>query len=152
MPNTQINGATPPEFDWTGIVSQSVDAWPEPPTLPAGHYQLRVRGGKFDKSKGSTFIGLSPVQPLADVDVAEIEALGDITQSMVFVRFNMARYDDVARLKQLIRAIGLGEYNIDDALKAMKDTVLQGEVTHSPKDDGTDGKWVNVRRLGPVVA
>ena len=144
------NGATPPEFDWQGILTQSVDAWPEPTPLPTGHFTFKVKAGKLDKSKGITTLALQPIEPQSDVDPTAIEAFGDISSGAAFVRFTMSRHDDVSRLQQLIRAIGLGEYGLEDALKAMKDSPVMGEVTHTPKDDGTNGVYVNVRRLGPV--
>lgn len=148
--HTQEN--TKPEFDWTGIVNQSVDAWPEPTPLPTGHWQFTVRAGKFDKAKGTTLLVLQPTSPMEDVNTSEVEKFGDLSSASVFARFRMNNFEDISRLKQLIRALGLGEYSIEDALKAVKGAPVAGEVTHSPRDDGTDGVYVNVRRLGPIAA
>lgn len=151
--HAQTNGTTAPEFDWTGIVNQAVDAWPEPTPIPTGFWQFAVKSGKLDKAKGRTMIVLQPTAPGENVDPQASEAFGsDYSNAAVFVTFRMGRHDEVTRLKALIRALGLGEYNIEDALKAMKGAAVQGEIVHSPKDDGTDGVYVNVRRLGPVSA
>ena len=140
-------------FDWTSIVGQSVDAWPEPTPLPTGHWRFSVKSGKLDKAKGRVIIALSPVEPMDDVDPDEVAKLnGELATATIFANFNLSRHDDVSRIKQLLRALGLGEYNIEDGLKAIKKADLAGEVVHSPKDDGTNGVYVNVRRLGPFSA
>lgn len=148
----QTNGSTAPEFDWTKIVNESVDAWPEPTPVPTGFWQFTVKSGKLDKAKGRTMLVLQPTVAGENVDPSAVEAAGDLSNAAVFVSFRMGRHDEVTRLKALIRALGLGEFNIEDALKAMKNASLQGEIVHSPRDDGTAGVYVNVRRLGPVSA
>ena len=151
MPKTQTNGSTQPLFDWTKIVTESVDAWPEPKNLPPGHYQFTIKGGKLDKGKGVINLALQPVQAAPDVDETALAGV-ELESTPAFVRFDLSRHQDVARYKQFARAIGVGEYSIDDGLKAMRGSPVMAEVTHTPKDDGTDGVYVNVRRLGPVTA
>lgn len=149
MPRTaQTNGQSEPAFDFNSVIDESVDAWPEPTPLTAGFWSFSAKSGKLDKAKGRVIIALQPTAPMGETDASGI----DLANSTVFATFNMTRHDDVARLKALIKAINLGQYNISDALKAIKGAALAGEVTHSPRDDGTDGVYVNVRRLGPMVA
>lgn len=136
-------------FDWTKIVDESVDAWPEPPTVPEGHWVMKAKSAKLDKTKGVVNVALSLVSPMDDVDEAKVAAFnGELATATVFTRFNLSRHDDVSRLKALIRGAGLGEYGLEDAFKAFKGANLAGEIVHTPKDDGTQGVYVNVRKLG----
>lgn len=144
---------TAPEFDWSSIIEKSVDAWPEPDNLPTGFWQFRIKAAKVDKSKGSFSLVLAPTQPVSGVDEDEVAALnGQLETMVVFTRFNLARHDQVVQAKAFVRSMGLGEYGLEDASKALKGTDVQGEVTHAPKnkDNPEEGVWVNVRRLGPV--
>jgi len=136
-------------YNWTSIIDQAVDAWPEPTPIPTGHWHLKVKSGKIDKSKGRAMIALAPVAPMDDVDADEVAKLnGELESTTVFASFNMARQDDVTRLKQLVKSLGLGEFGLEDALKGMKGADTAGEIVHTPKNDGTDGVYINIRRLG----
>jgi len=142
-----------PEFNWEDIINKSVDAWPEPPIAPIGFWHFRAKGGKLDKGRGTFTIPLALVAPVANVDEDEVTKLGDLAAvTPVFASFRLSRQDDVTRLKALIRAVGLGQYDLENVGKAMKNVDFMGEIVHQPRQDGSDVPYVNVRRLGPLTA
>ena len=142
-----------PAFDYTSIMNESVDAWPEPDVLPAGHWQFQIKGAKSDASKGRASFVLQGISPLDDVDQTAVSKFnGNFEDAPVFLSFDLSRHQGVARLKQLIKALGLGEYSLNDALKAVKGMPVAGEVTHTPRNDGSDGVYVNVRGVAPITA
>lgn len=129
------------------LLDQVLDEIPEPKTIPAGSWRLRLNSATLQAPKDAdkkpkALFAYKPVEPGEDVDDEAIQALGDQNpedSTLFFTVFvEPGNGSDMAKLKRHIAKHGIDTtgMKIPEALKAIKNGEVVGLVSESIGKDG----------------
>ena len=133
------------EDNYEEILSRGWDEIPEVRPLPTGSYLLKGRGAKYHPAKGdgnpSILFVYTPMEPMDDVDDAELKALGanyDIKGNRIFYRAWLETGADWDTVRKHLAKHGIETKgkNISDSLGAFKGTEV---VAHLGVRNYTNG-------------
>ncbi len=121
--------------DYEDLLTRTRAETPTLSTLPVGSYRLKSRGARFQKAKDSDkndsvmFI-YSAMEPLEDVDVEELGALGDydISQNKLYFRVWIESETDWAGFWSHVDKHGELGLGPDASRKEAMDTVKGAEI------------------------
>lgn len=114
--------------DYEALLERTRAETPTLEMLPAGSYRLKARGARFqtarddDKNDCVMFI-YNPMEPLEDVDIEQLSALGDydITQNKLYFRIYIEGESDWGKFWTHIDKHGLIQGPEATRKQAMKD-------------------------------
>ena len=127
-----------------------------PPPLPIGHYLWAVQGlPRFDKSskKGTDFVEFNCklLQPLDDVDPADLEAaggIGDRTKTLTFYLTEKSAYRLTEFMRDDLGIDGEGK-SVEQMIDETPGRQFLAAIIHEPSRDGK-GIYDNIGATAPV--
>lgn len=149
--------------EYADVLSTSWSDMPEPKLLPDGSWRLRANGASYQPAKDddgspSVLFVYRPMEPMEDVDLGELEKLGDgydPQMNRIFKRFYINDASDWKRVKDHVVKHGVQinpAESIGETLKAVRNKDIIGYVTSKSfqTNDGTPREENDVQTFAPI--